>query len=434
MEIRVDMNPFMLGRFAQLQRGQWLEPDEIRIIQRDKLRRLIRHAYEQVPYYRHLMEKSGINPSDIVEPEDLSRLPITRKSQIVDLDPGDTLAEGIDPAQCIDLTTSGSQGMPITVRFTLHDRSWWKLLALRGWLANGYRPWDMMLVLNDARFAPHGRRWFEHLGAFRQQYTSIYDDINIQLDTAERIRPHIIRGITSDVLRLGQALRKRGDTNFLPRLVLTSAELVDNSTRRSIETIFKTAPTDFYGSIECGWIAWECPEHAGYHINADCLVVEILDDGVAAAPGQPGEVVVTNLHSYAMPFIRYSVGDIGTLTNNQCACGRGLPLMRTVEGRIADCILLSDKRRISPYQITCTIEQIPGIARYQVYQPGLNELIVRVVPNERRSPDMTDRLISTLGTLLDHRLKIEVKIVDDIPKGAGGKFHVVLSDPARATM
>ena len=92
------MNPFMLGRFAKLQRGQWLEPDRLRIIQRNKLRSLIQHAYERVPYYRRLMELSGVHPSDIVEPEDLSKLPITRKHQIVGLDPGDFLADGIDPA------------------------------------------------------------------------------------------------------------------------------------------------------------------------------------------------------------------------------------------------------------------------------------------------------------------------------------------------
>lgn len=425
------MAPQMLSRFAQLQRSQWAEPARLRAIQSEKLCRLIRHTYDNVPYYRELMDQSGIAPTDINNPEDLSNLPITRKSQIVDLGPKQIHAGNLDPDECIDLTTSGSQGMPIDVRFTQDDRSWWKLLALRGWLANGYRPWDAMLVLNDSRFSPHGRRWFEALGAFRQNYVSIYDDLDAQADAAEITRPQIIRGITSDVLRLAQTLEQRGGPGFAPRMVLTSAELADNATRQKIEAVFGVKPTDFYGSIECGWIAWECPRHTGYHVNADCLIVEIIKDNGPAPLGHPGEVVVTNLHSFAMPFIRYSVGDIGSLTGDQCDCSRGLPLMRTVEGRMADSIVLPDDNRLSPYQITCTVEQVPGIGRYQVYQPSAGDLVVRVIPNEQYGPETDTRLVAALTTLLKNQLSISVERVDEIPKGPGGKFQVVLSEPAK---
>lgn len=423
-----DMTPHLPDRFAKLQRSQWFGPDRLRDIQRRKLRRLVSHAYDTVPYYRDLMTQAGIDPSHIAEPEDLLKLPITRKSRILTRDPDEFLAQGLDPAQCTDLMTSGSQGMPITVRFTHDDRSWWKLLALRGWLANGYRPWDRMLVLNDARFAPRGRRWYEYLGVFRQHYTSIYDEINLQATAAAGLNPHVIRGITSDVLRLGLALDKNGLTKLSPKLVLTSAELTDDLTRRTIEAIYGVPPTDFYGSIECGWIAWQCPEHTGYHINSDCLIVEFLNDGAPALPGQPGEIVVTNLHSHAMPFIRYSVGDIGVAATRSCSCGRGLPLMETMEGRLADSIILPGQRQISPYQLTCTVERFPGIARYQIYQAASGNIVVRIVPDRHHSPATNKNVEDALRSLLDNQLPVETEIVEDLTRGPGEKFRVVLSD------
>lgn len=402
--------------------------DQLHEVQSAKLQQLIRHAYAKVPFWRKLMNRTGLDPQDIRTPADLVHLPVTTKECMREQPPDDVVASDIPVRQCVILKSSGSQGAPFEVRFTREDHSWWRLLALRGWLANGYRFGDRMLVIHDARQAPHGTRWFERFGMFRQRYTSIYTPVEEQAEITEHYRPEVIRGITSDVASLARTLQARGTGFVTPRLVLTSAELMDEATRRVIECGYGVAPSDFYGSIEGGWIAWECPVHDGYHLNSDCLIVEFLRDGEAVAPGEPGEIYITNLHSHAMPFIRYSVGDMGTPIDGVCTCGRRLPRMKTVDGRAVDCIALPDGRLISPYRMTCTIENVPGIDRYQIAQKTHKHIEVSIIPDARFGVETTRLVTALLEALFEQHIGVSTFIVDRLPKDKSGKFRVVRSE------
>ena len=171
--------------------------EQLHEVQSAKLRHLITHAYTRVPYWRDLMDRSGVDPRDIRIPADLVQLPVTTKEGMRGRPFNDVVASGVPEDQYVALKSSGSQGAPFEVRFTREDRSWWRLLALRGWLANGYRINDRMLVIHDERQAPHGKRWFERLGMFRQSYSSLYTPAPEQADVAERYRPEVGRGSTS---------------------------------------------------------------------------------------------------------------------------------------------------------------------------------------------------------------------------------------------
>lgn len=413
-------------RFAQLLRNQWLMPQRLEAIQRVKLQALLSHAYRHVPYYRDLFDRSGVKPEDIHEPRQLTRLPVTTKAELLRHDPEARVARGAIGSHALTLRTSGSQGMPFEVRMRPEDKRWWGMLAMRGWLASHYRFRYRTLIISDSRFTPHARRWFEALGVFRKTYVSNHDSVESQLETLDAYRPEVLRGITSDVYLLARALRERGADTLAPKLIVTSAELMDPATRRFIDDTFGVALVDFYGSIECGWVGWECPAHAGYHLNSDCLIVEFLNDGEPVSPGEPGEVVVTNLHGYAMPFIRYSVGDIGVPDATRCPCGRGLPLMHTVVGRTIDHVVLPDGRRISPYQLTCTLERIPGIGRYQVVQLRDDRLLVKLIPNPSYGEQTERQIQADLADLLGGGVAIETQIVDELEKDSSGKFRVVM--------
>lgn len=293
-------------------------------------------------------------------------------------------------------------------------------------MANSYHPRFRTMVLADARFPPpFPKRWFEYLGLNRLTYSSYLDDIPRRLEIARAARPDVIRGKPHELFLLAQALREQGATEVAPRMVFASAELLDDTTRSFINETFGVELADFYGSTECGWIAWECSSHAGYHINTDQLIVEFLRDGRPVALGEPGEVVVTNLHSQAMPFIRYSVGDVGTPLAARCPCGRGLPLMRTVEGRTIDCLTLPGGRLISPYRLINTVEKVVGAYRYQVVQSSPDTLTVRVIPGPAFAEDTLGRIKEELVRLLDGKLDVDPVVVEELPKDSSGKFRVV---------
>ena len=407
-------------------RNQWLAPDRLAAIQRVKLQALLSHAYHHVPYYRRLFDRSGVKPEDIGEPRELLRLPVTTKAELLRHDPEARMARDLWTPGSLTLRTSGSQGMPFEFCMRPEDKRWWGMLAIRGWLANHYRFRYKTLIISDDRNTPHARRWFEWLGIFRKAYIGNHDAVESQLEKLIAYEPDVIRGITSDVYLLARALRERGAHPIAPKLVVTSAELMDPAARRFIDDSFGVALADFYGSVECGWIGWECPAHAGYHLNSDCLIVEFLRDGEPVSPGERGEVVVTNLHGYLTPFIRYSVGDVGIPDPAPCPCGRGLPLMHTVEGRMVDHVLLPDGRRVSPYQLTCTLEGVPGIGRYQVVQLRSHLLLIKVIPNRLYGEESERQIQSKLRFLLGDGIDIETEIVHELAKDAGGKFRVVM--------
>ncbi|MDX2460913.1 MAG: hypothetical protein QNM00_12600 [Gammaproteobacteria bacterium] len=410
--------------FAGLMRSQWHAWSRLEALQRAKLAQVIDHAYHHVPYYRDAMDARGIKPDEIRDSADLARLPVTTKADLLGAGREAFIADDYVPASGETLRTSGSQGMPIDILYRRADRAWWAALALRGWLANGYRPHHKMLVLNDSRHAPRGRRWFEWAGLFRQVFVPIYETPEQQLELALALRPDVIRGMTSDIRALAEAALVRPGVRLRPRLVLTSAELMENGTRRLIERAFGVAPVDFYGSMECGWIASQCPARRGYHINAECLIVELIHDGRPARPGERGEVVVTNLHARAMPFIRYSVGDVAVVDEQPCTCGRGLPLIRAVEGRLVDCLTTPNGRSISPYQVTLALEPIPGLRQYQVVQTDARHLRVRFVPGEGWGVD-SDRRISTELKALCPDFIVDSEPVAVPALDAEGKFRVV---------
>lgn len=421
--------PRLAYRLRRLLRDQWLPPERIRGIQSARLRTLIAHAYEHVPYYRRLLDGAGVKPDDIQSADDLAAIPITTKEQLLAQPREELLSDAVDLDRCTTLRTSGSLGMPIDVTFRPRDKEWWALLALRGWMANRYHLGLKTLVLTDSRFREGRRHWYEYLGLHRKTYASIHDDVEVQLDIARETSPDVIRGMPSDVFLLAQAVREQRATEVAPRIVLTSAELLDDGARGFINETFGVELADFYGSIESGWIAWECPAHVGYHINADCLAVEFVKDGRPALASEPGEVVVTNLHSFAMPFIRYSVGDIGTPLETRCECGRGLPLMKTVEGRTIECVTLLDGRQISPYRLTCAVEQVGGIHRYQIVQSSPDKLVVRIIPGRGFGEGTLSGVSEELGRLLGDGIGVEPVVVSELPKGNADKFRVVVGLP-----
>ncbi|HFQ81720.1 MAG TPA: phenylacetate--CoA ligase family protein [Desulfobacterales bacterium] len=210
--------------------------------------------------------------------------------------------------------------------------------------------------------------------------------------------------------------------------IFTSSEMLEAGTRQKIETGLNGEVFDIFGCSELKEISWECPAKQGYHINSDWLLVESLESAQANGDGKaPGRLVVTSLSNYAMPLIRYELGDTGRLLQKQCNCGRGLQLMTPALGRSVDYFTLPDGMAVSPYAMTCAIENIEGMAQYQIRQTAMNHVIVSLVP----TPDYRDENSAAIRSSLKEVLPgvtIEVNKVATLKQEKNGKFRIVASE------
>jgi phenylacetate-CoA ligase len=214
-----------------------------------------------------------------------------------------------------------------------------------------------------------------------------------------------------------------------PRVVCTSAEVLNRDTRQVIESAFGVPVLDLFSTVEFGNVAWQCRHCGAMHINADALIVEVVrEDGSSAAPGEIGTLVCTDLDSHAMPFIRYAVGDLGMLTDESGECDCAFPTMGPIEGRMVDRIRRPDGGIVSPYQFTCSLERVQGVAQYQVSQETLQRFTVRMVSGQGFSPASTDEVLERCRAVLGQDANVIVQVVDEIPREPSGKFRVVKSE------
>lgn len=415
-------------QLAKLRRNLSLSRDELAALQRKKLMSLLDHAYRNVTYYRRLFDSAGIRPGDISCAEDLRMLPTTGKLTLQAIPPGDILAGGEAPADGRMDVTSGSTGIPLHVCFNRRDYMIRSLIFIRTFMESGYRLTDRQAVVTDTRFVSSGKYWFQKLGIFRKKYIPVQDELDRQIAMLCDYKPDYIHGYPLSLARIGEEIIRRGMDEISPRMVCTGAELVSRKTRDTINKAFGVDMRDTYATIESGLIAWECREHRGYHINLDSVVLEFLTDDGPARPGERGRTVITNLHSYAMPVIRYELGDVCVPSDESCPCGSSLPLMSIVEGRVDDMITTPSGKLVSPNSITNAMEAVAGISRFRVVQKTMSLLSVFIVEGKGFSSETPGAVEAVLRELVGDRIKIEVRIVDDIPSDLTGKIRAVISE------
>lgn len=408
-----------------LSRREWLSPDELAPLQARKLRALLEHAYRNVPFYRRRFDESGLRPEDIRTPADLVRLPYVTRQDLASRPVEDVTAANMDLARCRKTWTSGSLGMPLTIYQRRRDRLAHDLVWSRARIANGQRLRDRVVVLREpGREEPP--RWFQRLGLWRKIHVTCLDDADVsQLDRLVALQPDVLVAYPSGLKLLARIMEREG-RRVRPRRLFTTSELLTECDRREIENAFGVPVRDFYGAHETGLIAWQCPEEGNYHINTDSVLVEWEWDGKPVAPGHRGRIVCTVLDSFAMPFIRYVIGDVGVARAEECPCGRGLPLMRMVEGREADFVVLPDGGLLSPDALCGVIGAIAGVRQFQVVQNADRSIEARVQGDEAARPVVAAALEKVLGA----RVSVTVSL-SGAPIWTGlGKYRAVVSNAA----
>jgi phenylacetate-CoA ligase len=402
-------------RYPRLCAAQWSSPEEVRQLQWRRLKQMLRHAYARSPLYRERLQRAGMEPADFRCADDLRFLPVTTREDL--RRPEALVAAGYARERLRSSMTSGSTGRRTISYF---DESAWVLakylLKLRARQACGVRPWDRVaLFQEDAPNQPIIRP-----GARRQAFT-IHRPIEEILPAVQAFAPTVLYGFPGYLARLARA----AGGSLRPRLVFTSGELLDAATRRAIEAGLGAPVLDVYGCTEVKEIAWECPARQGSHLNADWLLLE-AEPGDSAA-GQPGgRLLVTSLYNFAMPLLRYELGDTGVVLENRCACGRGLPLIRPTLGRSVDYLTLSNGTLVAPYSLTCAVEAIEGMQQYQFVQTQPDVMELRVVPNEEFGDASRQALIAALRPVLPG-VTVRIRTMPSVPFEPSGKYRIVQS-------
>lgn len=316
-------------------KNQWLSQARLNEIQTLKLKKLLEYAYDNVDYYRRLFDEAGIAPYDIQTFEDIQKIPITTRADIRKARLSEVLSKTAKINTCIKYTTSGTTDEPLEIYLSKDEEALQGLFHLRMLFANGYKIHDKVAILTHPQFITRKKKKaiFQRLGIFDIEYMSIFQDLKEQIEGLIRIKPDIIKGYTPVIKAIALEIKARDIKAIRPRLIFCTAEFLKQEDQGLISDVFEAEVVDYYSAAECSLIGWECRQHAGYHINSDNVIVEIMNNGKIAAPGERGEVILTNLNLYTMPFIRYKIGDDAMSTDIKCPCGRELPLIRTIFNR-----------------------------------------------------------------------------------------------------
>ena len=425
------------GELAQLrylrefEKSQWLSADELRDLQWRRLRALLAHADANCPFYAERFATAGVHPESLRGPEDLPALPILEKSDIQSHG-HDMVARNWPGDDRIPNQTGGSTGTPI--RFVLsRDRKCSRAAAT--WRHNRWAGWDIgdsSAVLWGAptdrpaeNLRTRMRRWMLAEPTWLDTGHLTEATMRGFADILHKQRPAAILAYARSAVLFARFLRDRGLEIPSPRSLVTSAETLDDADRALLEEVFGTRVFNRYGCREVSVVASECPAHDGFHVMAEGLIVEVVTPaGAMARPGEIGSVVVTDLLNHAMPLIRYRIGDLAAPMGGLCACGRSLPRLQGIAGRVTDFLVGSGDRLVSGvFLATYVVAQRPSLGQVQIRQHERGRIVYHLVPaaDFDAVADVDYLRAATCRTLGDEMVT-EVKLEKILPKEASGKF------------
>lgn len=416
----------------QLQQTQWLPADDIVVRQHQQLVMLAQHSEIHSVYFRDRMRAAGMRAGQLSTREDLRRLPVMRRRDVQAA--GEALFCAQIPrahAPIAESSTSGSSGEPVVVKRTAVSRLMWLAMTLREhlWQQRDFR--GRLAVIRDDYLQSEQADWptwgppaslLFQTGP--SHALAVRTGVARQFEWLQSINPNYLLVYPSNLAALLIEFEQHGVR--LPRLqqIRTINETLTAGIRESARRVLGADIADTYSSAEVGVIAVQCPDSALYHVMAEGMIVEILNErDEPCAPGEVGRVVVTDLHNFATPLIRYELGDYAE-TSGPCPCGRGLPALRRIVGRRRNMVRLPDGRSLWPAIGGLRYREIAPIRQFQFIQRELETIEVRLVSRVPLSADQERRIGELIRKALDFSFNLQfVYFAEQIPRGPGGKFE-----------
>ena len=319
--------PDLLGIARAIHRHSRADRARLQAFQDAKLRRLLVHAYEHVPYYHKLFDRHRLHPRHIRGVIDLDLIPFTTKQDLLAVPPSDMLAKGVQTASLAPACASGSAGDSPIVRRTRMEQGFQAMFRERAFESYGLRLRGRIATLGashpgELREATSAGRWLSAMGVHPTLWIDGLQEPGSIVGQLEAFRPDLITAPAGMLLRVADHLIATGHDRIRPRIVVVGGESPAPHVRRRLAQAFGVAPLQTYARNEFQLLGWECRTQGGIHTCDDSAIVEVLVDGRPAALGEEGEVVATSLHAYAMPLIRYRLTDKATRGPAACACGQ----------------------------------------------------------------------------------------------------------------
>jgi phenylacetate-CoA ligase len=402
-----------------------------------RLRRLVAYAAETVPYYRELFASHRVEPREIRTAADLESLPIVEK-EMVQADPERFRSDSATGREAISFRTSGSTGMPLLV---YHDRG--SLLANLVW-GERERAVEARLCRKRVRYLgvdiessdstdARARAFYRAttFTPFRPARHCIPVDEPMEAIVARinKLRPDVIRGYGTHLETLFRMVDSRGVELHTPKVVVYASDLMTAEGRRFIESRFGVPVISSYNAVEAFKIGFTCEERRGFHLHEDLCVVRIVDPhGQSVSSGEQGEVVITNLVNQGTVLLNYRLGDVGVRSTEPCRCGRTLPLLLELQGRVGDFIRRPDGRLVGSTEITEVVTSKEGVLRYQLVQHEADRFELRLqTTSEEACARVQGPIVADLRLLFGGNPRIETVRRGRIEPGPEGRFRRVFS-------
>jgi phenylacetate-CoA ligase len=411
-----------------LKESQWWDAERTKEFQRQKLIRLLRHCYKNVPVYSKLMKEAGLHPDNLEGDEVLTRLPVIDKQFIlghaVDFIPYNRNSiRGIQHGK-----TSGTTGQVLHYMNDAASRSvvWASFLRFKDWM--GYDPRNPFIIFRGRNFVSESRidRLRLHAVDYIKNYRTLDayklndEDIDRLLRLLDKYPKAVIRGYVLTMVDISRILKRRGISYSLQAVNTTAEPLLDFH-RKIIGSVFNCGIFDQYGCGEIGGVSYECDGHEGMHITEEHVIVE---------SDKNGELIITDLDNYCFPFIRYRTGDKGTISELPCTCGRKSGLIKVIDGRTSDNIIGLNGMSLHwgyfhHLLIYTGIASERNMIKFQVIQnePGVMTInLVSDTLDENDKSNIAGRVREKLGPM-----RVNINNVNDIPHDQSGKFRAVIS-------
>jgi phenylacetate-CoA ligase len=419
---------------AEFEANQWKSPESIQSAQWQELAALLKHAYATTAFYRQAMDEAGVKPDAIHSPSDLARLPVLDKAT-VRARLADLVSSSFRREELIRSATGGSTGEPMQF---FYDRDSYQRRVAAAMRGDGWAGWRLCapeFYIWGAQLLPQARmlRWKKQVHhALLRRYVCSSFDLSAERISAiaaqyNRVRPRVVIGYANALYEFCRYARGAGIGLHAPLGVVSSAEKLYDYQRESIEEVFGAKVFDRYGCREVMMIGAECEMHSGLHVTADNVYVEVVRDGRLCQPGESGDILLTDLHNYGMPLIRYKVGDVGSWKEGVCACGRGLPLLNVVEGRTLGLITTPEGRVVAGEFFPHLMKDFSVIRAFQVIQETETLVRIRIALDGGLTTAQTSLLHSTVERALGPRMEIAWEAGQDVVIERERKFKPVTS-------